>query len=109
MDEEIEEADATDMRMSGTTLTIVKTLQKFEFAFDNASKIIELGKRQSQLNGYNEAYAQQNTIQEFGKYNNGKSYENYIKLKHNVLEFESMLYLHHKQLRIKSIYLKQNI
>ena len=107
MDEEVEEADAIDMRISGTTLTIRRTLNRFEFIFENASKIIELGKRQSQLNGYNEAYAKQNTIQELGIFNNGRSYQNNIQLKHNELVFESILNLQHKQLKIKSLYLKQ--
>ena len=38
MDEEVEEADAIDMRISGTTLTIRRTFNRFEFLFEMDQK-----------------------------------------------------------------------
>ena len=100
MDEEVEEADALDMRFCGTTLTVRKILNRFEFAFENGTKIMTLGKNQT-LNAYNEVYPNQNTLEEFGLYNDGINYQNFVKLKDDELIFESVGYLQHKQLKIK--------
>ena len=112
MDNEIEEADANDVRVSGIMLLIEKNSHIFEFTFENSTKVIELGKTdiisEGQLSGYKEAYAVQNEIFEIGRFLNGRMYENRVKIcKNNMLEFESIAYFPLKKLKIKSIYLKQ--
>ena len=112
MDVDIEVEIATDWQISGTVLSIKKKSDCFSFIFENATQVVKLGKTEllnmGTSSGVRNVFALQNKIHEFGKFENGKMFENKFKLiKNNVLEIESIEYFNEKKLIIKTVYLKE--
>ena len=112
MDIEIENAIATDISISGITLSVEKIVGSFIFNFENSTKVIDLGRNEiyfaGLLIGQYEAYIVQNKINEIGRYMNNKTYENIVTISNNnLLFFESIKEFNQKTLKIKNTYIKQ--